>query len=55
MYEQARCHGEAVNHQLPIAVAFWIIQIVSAEELLRKFKLNTKFDADLLPYLLIHF
>ena len=22
MYEQGRCHGEAANHQLPIAVAF---------------------------------
>ena len=28
----ACCHDEAVDHQLPIAVAFWIIQIVSAEE-----------------------
>ena len=26
------CHDEAANHQLPIAVAFWIIWIVSTEE-----------------------
>ena len=31
-YERAHCCDEAVNHQLSIAVAFWIIQIVSAEE-----------------------
>ena len=31
MHEQAWCH-EAANHQLSIAVAFWIILIVSAEE-----------------------
>ena len=28
----AHCHDEAANHQLPIAVAFWIIRIVSAKE-----------------------
>ena len=32
MHEQAYCHDEAANHQLPIAVAFWIIWIISAEE-----------------------
>ena len=32
MQEQARCWDEAANHQLPIAAAFWIIHIVSAEE-----------------------
>ena len=32
MHEQAHCHDEAANHQLPIAAAFWIIQIVSTEE-----------------------
>ena len=32
MHEWEYCHEEAVNHQLPIAVAFWIIWIVSAEE-----------------------
>ena len=32
MHEWVHCHDEAANHQLPIAVAFWIIQIVSAEE-----------------------
>ena len=32
MHELARCHDEAANHQLSIAAAFWIIQIVSAEE-----------------------
>ena len=31
-YEQERCHNEAAYHQLPGAVAFWIIRIVSAEE-----------------------
>ena len=32
MHEQACCHDEAANHQLPTAVAFWIIWIVSMEE-----------------------
>ena len=32
MHEWACCHDEAVNHQLPIAAAFWVIWIVSAEE-----------------------
>ena len=32
IHERARCHDEAANHQLPIAVASWIIQIVSTEE-----------------------
>ena len=32
MHEHTRCHDEAANHQLPIAVAFWIIWIVSMEE-----------------------
>ena len=32
MHEQAHCHDEAANHQLPIAAAFWIIWIVSVEE-----------------------
>ena len=32
MHEQECGHDEAVNHQLPVAAAFWIIQIVSAEE-----------------------
>ena len=31
MRERAPCHDEAANHQLPIAVAFWI-WIVSVEE-----------------------
>ena len=30
--EWVHCCGEAANHQLPIAAAFWIIQIVSTEE-----------------------
>ena len=34
MHEWVRCHDEAANHQLPIAEAFWIIQIVSKEECL---------------------
>ena len=32
MHERAHYHDEAVNHQLPIAAAFWIIWIVSVEE-----------------------
>ena len=32
MHEQARCHDEAANHQLPAAAAFCIIRIVSTEE-----------------------
>ena len=32
MQKWARCRDEAANHQLPRAVAFWIIQIVSTEE-----------------------
>ena len=32
MHEQVHCCDEAANHQLPIAVAFWITRIVSMEE-----------------------
>ena len=32
MCEWVYCHDDAANHQLPIAEAFWIIQIVSLEE-----------------------
>ena len=32
MQEWACCHNEAANHQLPIAMASWIIQMVSMEE-----------------------
>ena len=32
IHEWACCRDEAANHQLPIAAAFWIIQIVSTEE-----------------------
>ena len=32
MHEWACCQDEAADHQLPIAAAFWIIQIVSLEE-----------------------
>ena len=32
MHERVHCHDEAANHQLPIAVAFWIIWTVSVEE-----------------------
>ena len=32
MHEQAHCLVEAANHQLPIAAAFCVIQIVSAEK-----------------------
>ena len=34
MCEQVHCHDQAANHQLLIAVAFWIIQIVSMKECL---------------------
>ena len=32
MHERTCCHDEAANHQVPIAAAFWIIQIVSVED-----------------------
>ena len=32
MHEWAYCPDEAANHHLPMAVVFWIIQIVSTEE-----------------------
>ena len=32
MHEWAHCCDEAASHQLPIAAAFWTIQIVSMEE-----------------------
>ena len=32
MHEQVCCRDEAVNHQLPIAAAFWILWVVSTEE-----------------------
>ena len=32
MHEWMRCWDEAANHQLPIAVAFWIIWIVFTQE-----------------------
>ena len=32
MHEFLHCRVEAANHQLPIAVVFWIIRIVSVEE-----------------------
>ena len=32
MHEWAHSHDKAANHQFPIAVAFWIIWIVSMEE-----------------------
>ena len=32
MHEWECCHGEAANHQLPLAVSFWILSLVSAEE-----------------------
>ena len=50
MHERAHYHDEAANHQLPVAAAFWITQFARGT-----FKLNAKFDADLLLYLLIHF
>ena len=32
IHERAHCCNEAANHQLPIAMALWIIQIVPVEE-----------------------
>ena len=32
MYQPVHCRDKAANHQLPVAVAFGINQIVSAEE-----------------------
>ena len=51
MHKRADCHDEAANHQLPIAVAFCIIQMVSVEEC----SSHARFDADLLLYSLSHF
>ena len=51
MHEQTHCCDEAVNHQLPIAVTFWIIQIASAEEC----SSLTQNLIHLLLYLLGHF
>ena len=51
MHEQACCRDEAANHQLPIAAAFWIIQIVCEEECSN---LMAKFNADSLLYSLSH-
>ena len=53
MHEWAHCHDEAANHQLPIAVAFWIIWTVSVEEWM--LKLNAKFDEYSLLYSFSHF
>ena len=52
MHEQACCRDEAANHQLPIAAAFWIIQIVCEEECSN---LMAKFNADSLLYSLSDF
>ena len=38
MHEWAHCRDEAANHHLPIAVAFWNIQIVFTEECLSLMK-----------------
>ena len=51
MHEQACCRDEAVSHQVPRAVAFGIIQIVSSEQFL-SFMQNL---TELLLYLLSHF
>ena len=52
MHEQACCRDEAANHQLPIAVAFGVIQMNSFHG--QMFKLNAKCDADSLLYSLSH-
>ena len=51
MHEPACCHGEAANHQLPIAVALWITLSFHGG----MFMLTTKSDADLSLYSLSHF
>ena len=48
MDEQAHCHDETADHQLPIAVAFWITWIVSTEEC-------SNLTQNLLLYSLSHF
>ena len=50
MHEQVHCCDEAANYQLPIAANFWIIWMMSFCG--GMFKLNEKFDADSLLYLL---
>ena len=52
MNKQTHCGDEAYRHLLPIAVAFWSIQIISVEECS---SLTPKFDADLLLYSLSNF
>ena len=52
MHEQACYCDKAASHHLPIAAAFWIIWIVSAEECS---SLMQNLIADLLLYLLSHF
>ena len=47
MHERTYCCEEAANHQLPIAAAFWIMWIVSAEECSSLMK---KLNADSLLY-----
>ena len=32
IHKQAHCHNEAAKNELPVIVAFWVIQIVSPEE-----------------------
>ena len=51
-HEPTHWCDETVIHRLPRAAAFWIVWIVFWGGM---FKLNTKFDADLLLYLLSHF
>ena len=51
MHEWVCCRDEAANHQLPIAVAFWIIWSFHRG----MFKLHARFDANSLLYLLSHF
>ena len=50
MHERVYCCDKAASHQLPIAAAFCIISFHGD-----MFKLNAKFDADLLLYLLSHY
>ena len=45
MHEQAHCHDEAANHQLPTAAGFWITQIVSTRNVQAKCKIWCRFFA----------
>ena len=51
MHKWERCHDEAANHPFPIALAFWCLNSFHGG----MFRLNARFDADLLLYSFSHF